>query len=121
MSEMLDLAAEEFAKWLVERAPERLWSVEGENQIEETLSLPCTGRELAAELERRGGRIRFSGPTDPASRSDRDLGFLSPVAYVKGDEIILRAAWVTEGKEGSEWLILTDLLAEEATRSAQAS
>ena len=121
MSETLDLSADEFAKWLIERAPDRLWSVEGEDQLEKTLSLPCAGRELAAELTRRGGRLRFSGPTDPGAKPDRDLGVLSPVAYGKGDEIIFRAAWVNDKKNDSGWLIVTDVLAEEATRAAHAS
>jgi len=121
MAETLDLTAEELAKWLVERAPERLWGVDGEDQIEMTLSLPCTGTELAAELARRGGRLRLSGPTDEHAEPHRDLGHLSPVAYGKDDEIIFRVAWLNDGKEGREWLIETDLLAEEATRLAQAS
>jgi hypothetical protein len=121
MSEALDLTAEEFAKWLVERAPERLWGVEGEDQIEMTRSLPCTGTELAAVLARRGGRLRLSGPTDSNATPRRDLGRLSPVAYGKGDEIIFRAVWLNDGNKGREWFILTDVLAEEATRSAQAS
>jgi hypothetical protein len=121
MSETLDLPVEEFAKWLIERAPDRLWSVEGEDQLEEKLSLPCTGRELAAELTKRGGCLRFSGPTDPSAKPDRDLGVLSSVAYGKGDEIIFRAAWVDDERNASGWLIVTDVLAEEATRSAHAS
>jgi hypothetical protein len=121
VSETLDLTAEEFAMWLVERAPERLWGVDGEDQIEMTLSLPCTGTELAAELARRGGRLRFSGPTDAHTEPRRDLGRLSPVAYGQGDEIIFRAVWLNDGNTGREWFIVTDLLAEEATRSARAS
>ena len=118
MSETLDLTADEFAKWLIEQAPDRLWSVEDEVQIEEALSLPCTGTELAAELAKRGGRLRFSGPTP---KPQRDLGLLSSVAYGKGDEIIFRAAWLNDGSKGREWFIVTDLLAEAATRSAHAS
>jgi hypothetical protein len=121
MSETLDLTAEEFANWLVERAPERLWGVDGEVQIEMARSLPCTGTELAAELKRRGGRLRLSGPPDAHAEPHRDLGRLSPVAYGKGDEIIFRAAWLNDGNKGREWFIETDLLAEEATRSAHAS
>lgn len=122
MSETQDLTAEEFAKWLVERAPDRLWSVEDEAQIEEALSLPCTGEDLAAELERRGGRLRFSGPLEvQPTMPRRDLGRLSSVAYGKGDEIIFRVAWLDGENQGHRWLILTDLLAEEATRSAHAS
>lgn len=121
MSETLDLTAEEFANWLVERAPERLWGVDGEAQIEMARSLPCTGTELAAELKRRGGRLRFSGPPDAHAEPHRDLGRLSLVASGKDDEIIFRAAWLNDGNEGHEWFIETDLLAEEATRSAHAS
>lgn len=121
MPQTLDLGADDFAKWLIERAPERLWSIDGEDQIEEALSLPCTGTELAAELKRRGGRLRLSGPTDATAKPRRDLGHLSPLAYGKGDEIMFRAAWLHDGNEGREWLIVTDLLAEEATRSAHAS
>ena len=121
MSATLDLTAEEFARWLIERAPDRLWSVDGEDQIEEALSLPCSGTELAAELGRRGGRLRFSGPTNSVVKQDRALGSLSPVAYVEGDEIAFHVAWLNGGTEGREWLIVTDLLAEEATRSAHAS
>lgn len=121
MAETLDLPAEEFARWLVERAPDRLWSVEGEDQLAETLALPCTGTELAAELGRRGGHLRFSGPADYHPRTDRDLGPLSAVAYGKDDEIILRVAWLDKQNKGREWFIMTDLLAEAATRSAQAS
>jgi len=121
VSETLDLTAEELAKWLVERAPDRLWSVDGEEQIEETLSLPCPGTELAAELRRRGGRLRLSGPAGSVADNDRDLGTLSPVAYGEGDEIAFRATWLDADSRGREWFIVTDVLAEAANRSANAS
>jgi hypothetical protein len=121
MSATLDLSVEEFAKWLVERAPERLWSVDDEDHIQQALSLPCTGAELAEELEKRRGRLRFLGPQQPSARPRLDLGRLSPVAYGDGDEIIFRVAWLNGDNQGPPWFIETDLLAEEATRSAHAS
>ena len=121
MSATLDLTAEEFANWLVERAPERLWGVDGEDRFAMALFLPCTGTELAAELKKRGGRLRLSGPADTNAKPHRDLGRLSSVAYGKDDEIIFRAAWLNDGNQGREWFIVTDLLAEEATRAAHAS
>lgn len=121
MPETLDLTAEELAKWLMEHAPDRLWSVDGEDQIQETLSVPCAGTELAAELRKRGGRLRLLGPTHAAAPQPSELGLLSPVAHVDGDEIALYAAWLNDDGPGREWLIVTDLLAEEAIRSAHAS
>jgi hypothetical protein len=121
MSATLDLSAEELAGWLVERAPDRLWSVEGENELEQSLSLPCPGTELAAELLRRGGNVRLRGPAHVRGESGRDLGRLAPVAYGSRDDIVLRATWLRDGSESGEWFIVTDLLAEEATRSAHAS
>ena len=121
MSATIDLTAEEFANWLVEQAPDRLWGVDGEDRIEMTLSLPCPGTELAAELKRRGGRLRLSGPPGANTSPHRDLGRLSLVAYGKDDEIIFRVAWLNDGNEGREWFVETDLLAEEATRAAHAS
>jgi hypothetical protein len=118
---MLDLTAEEFAKWLVERAPDRLWSVDGEEQIEQALSLPCSGIELAAELKRRGGRLRLLGPAGSYAEHHRDLGALSAVAYCEGDEIVFRATWLNGGSQDREWFIVTDVLAEAANRSAHAS
>ena len=121
MPETLDLTAEDLAGWLVERAPDRLWSVDGEEQIEQTLSLPCSGTELAAELRRRGGRLRLSGPAGSYTEHDRDLGALSAVAYGEGDEIAFRATWLKDEATDHEWFITTDVLAEAANRSAQAS
>ena len=120
MSETLDLTAEELARWLVERAPDRLWGVDGEDQIERALSVPCSGTELAAELRRRGGRLRLWRPAGSDIKQHRELGFLAPVAEVDGDEITFHAAWLNNEKAGHEWLIVTDLLAEEATRAAHA-
>lgn len=117
----MDLTAEELATWLVERAPDRLWAIDGEEQIEMTLFLPCSGTELAAELKRRGGRLRLWNPSGPVTQQRSELGFLSPAANVDGDEISFHAAWLINGKPGREWLIVTDVLAEEATRSAHAS
>lgn len=121
MPETLDLSAEELANWLNERAPDRLWSVDGEDRIQEALSVPCSGTELAAELRRRGGRLRLIGPTDTTGSQHPELGLLSRVAHVDGDEIALYAAWLNDDVPGREWLIVTDLLAEEATRAAHAS
>lgn len=123
MPEDLDLTAEELANWLIERAPDRLWNVEDEDQIEEALSLPCTGTDLAAELRKRGGRLRILGTMDPNALPHRttDLGRLSRFAYGTGDEIMFRVAWLNDGSMGRQWFIVTDLLAEEATRSAHAS
>jgi hypothetical protein len=121
MPATLDLTAQEFGRWLVERAPDRLWGVDDEDQIGQALSLPCTGTELADELQRRGGRLRFKGPADTSARTRRDLGPLSPVAYGHGDEIIFRVSWLNDENEGHPWFIVTDLLAEEANRAAHAS
>lgn len=121
VSETLDLTAEEFASWLVERAPDRLWSVDGEEQIEQALPLPCSGTELAAELRRRSGRLRLLGPAGSYAEHHRDLGALSSVAYGEGDEIAFRATWLNGGLQDREWFIVTDVLAEEANRSAHAS
>ena len=121
MSATLDLSAEELADWLVERAPERLWAIDGEDRFAMALFLPCAGTVLAAELKKRGGRLRLSGPTDANAKPHRDLGRLSSVADGRDDEIIFRAAWLSDGNPGHEWFIETDLLAEEAMRAAQAS
>jgi hypothetical protein len=121
MSESLDLTAQEFATWLRERAPERLWSVDDEDQIEEALSLPCTSTELATELAKRGGRLRILGPREPDPHQRPELGNLSRFAYGIGDEIIFRVAWLNDGNMSRPWWMVTDLLAEEATRSAHAS
>lgn len=121
MPETLDLTAEELATWLTEHAPDRLWSVDGEDQIQETLSVPCSAEELAAELKRRGGRIRLLGPTGTIAAQHPELGSLSRVAHIDGDEIALHVAWLNDSGRGREWLIVTDLLAEDANRSAHAS
>lgn len=75
-------------------SPDRLWSVDGEEQIQQALPLPCSGTELAAEFRRRGGSLRLSGPAGSYAEHHRDLGALSSVAYGEGEEIAFRATWL---------------------------
>lgn len=117
----MDLTAEELATWLVERAPDRLWGVDGEEQIEKNALRTVLGHRARGGAEEAGGRLRLWNPAGSVANPRRELGFLSPVADVDGDEITFHAAWLTDGRPGHEWLIVTDLLAEEATRSAHAS
>lgn len=123
MSATLDLPASELAHWLIDYAADRLWSVEGEDSIEQAISLPCAGSELAEEFVRRGGVVRLHGPTTGPMRRRADLGRLSELADGREDdgEIMLRLTWLRDGREGPEWFVVTDQLAEEATRAAHAS
>jgi hypothetical protein len=120
MGEPLDITADDFAAWLEQQGKDRFWTVEGEAQIEQSIGLPATAAELARLIRARSGTLRIFAPQ--VQQTPRpSLGVLRDLAYGTGDEVIVRAAWLRpDSSSGPQWLILRDLLAEEANQTAHA-
>jgi hypothetical protein len=113
---MPEIEAAEFASWLAERAPDVLWSVDGEEQLAGELSLPCTGEDLAAVIREHGGRIRIELPDNAAPvPGDLTRDNIEEAAEQEDGARIFRLAWVTAHGSDEPWLLVEDTLAKAAS------
>lgn len=113
---MPEIDAGELASWLIERARDVLWSVDGEEQLAGALSLPCTGEDLAVAIREHGGRIQVEPPAgaqiaaNELSRAD-----LEGAAEREDGARIFRLAWLSPAGPGEPWLLVEDTLANAAS------
>jgi hypothetical protein len=112
---VLDVEAAALADWLAQQAGDRLWTVDGEPRLAGALRLPCLGRDLAATLKSRGGRLRVFGPQGAQASSAAEL---SKLADKEDGGLAFEVAWLSNGTEGEHWVLAEDTLAEEAERAA---
>jgi hypothetical protein len=96
------------ADWLTQQAPDRWWTVDGEEQLTRVLTLPCSGRDLAATLRRHGGRLNVVLPTGrkpPAKPAEH----LDELAEVDEGSRVFQLSWA--GHEAEPWLLAEDPVA----------
>jgi hypothetical protein len=100
------------AEWLTQRAPDRWWTVDGEEQFGRVLNLPCSGRDLAEALRRHGGSLKVFLPTGrklPAAPAEH----VEELAEVDDGARVFQLSWA--GREGEPWLLAEDPLAAAAS------
>jgi hypothetical protein len=115
----LDLDASELAGWLAKHGGDRLWTVDGDPRIMGTVSLPCSGRELAATLNQLGGRLRVFAPAGAQASSPDELEKLAELEY---GELVFEVAWLREdGTPEQRWMLAQDTFAERAMQAALAA
>lgn len=97
----LDLDTEELASWFERRAPERWWTVDGDDTIPVRTRLPCSGKDLAAYFRKRGGTVRIflaDGVERECVPDDlEDLG----KRY--NDSTVFLVAWLSDAGPGEIW------------------
>jgi hypothetical protein len=108
-----DIKASQFADWLAREAGDRLWTVDGEDRLLESLRLPCSGEELSRVLREIGGRLRVFISWDHSDTKD-----LSEFADTEDGGRVFEVAWLNKDKPGPHWVIAEDTLAEKAAQAA---
>jgi hypothetical protein len=84
-----------------------LWTVDGVDQLSESLNFPCDGRNLAEALRSLGGRVRVYGAGTQSPKTLQDI------AVNEEGRLVLNLAFVTSGVVGEAWIILQDTIAEQ--------
>jgi len=106
MPEQVVIDAHTLATWLAKAAADVLWTVDGENNLEAQLDLPCTGSALAAAVRKHGGEllVLVPHPGSPGT-SERDPGALA----VKDEHgaRVFQLAWTSE--PGHRWVLAEDV------------
>lgn len=78
MLEQVVIDANALATWLAKNAADVLWTVDGENNLEAQLDLPCTGSDLATAVRKHGGELLVFVPHHGSlGTSERDPGALA--------------------------------------------
>jgi hypothetical protein len=115
MPERVVIDANTLATWLAKDAADVLWTVDGEDNLEAQLDLPCTGSDLATAVRKHGGELLVLVP-HPGSlgTSVRDPGVLA----VKDEHgaRVFQLAWKSEPDH--RWVVAEDVVDVELAASA---
>ena len=109
----MSLGAAALGDWLDAEHAETLWAIDGEDDLADLIGVPAPGREVAAALRQRGGRIRVFASRERISRweATKDLAHL---AHDDG-ELTFFLAWEGHGDPKlASWALVRDVLAEQA-------
>lgn len=108
MSELVVIDADTWAAWLAKDAADVRWTVDGDDNLEAQLDLPCTGSELADAVRKHGGELlMLASPQEQGSQGTRgrDLGELA-VKDARGARVF-QLAWRSE--PGRRWVVAEDV------------
>jgi len=104
--EQVVINANTLATWLAKYAADVLWTVDGENDLEAQLDLPCTGSDLAAAVRKHGGELLVQVPEHgPPGNHERDPGVLAEKDQ-RGARVF-QLAWTSEPDH--PWLVAEDV------------
>ena len=116
MSEQLvTIDAALLANWFVKNAPDVLWTVDGETNLEGELDLPCTGSDLANAVRKHGGQLLVLVPHPGSVKTSSDPGLLA-VKDEHGGRVF-QLAWKSDPKR--PWVVAEDVDAEPAAAASR--
>jgi len=116
MTEQVVIDANALATWLAKDAADVLWTVDGENNLEAQLDLPCTGRDLASAVRKHGGELLVLVPHHGSlGPRERDPGVLA-VKDARGARVF-ELAWKSEPDR--RWVVAEDVDVEPAAAASR--